>query len=137
MFLDEHEVAALDLAMGRVRDAYDRGGDEDRLIDCWVAFEALFVPDGTAELSYRACMRIAHFVGDTPTERRDLFELLRRSYNARSLVAHGAGAKDRRKVEPIRDRADETLAVLRNAIRRWIEPGAHRSPDDLDNALVD
>jgi hypothetical protein len=87
-------------------------------------------------LTYRAAIRIARFVADDPQQRAELFTTLKRLYAARSVVAHGGDQKQRRKHEPMSERADEALSILRRALVRWIEPSAGRSPEALDLALL-
>jgi hypothetical protein len=64
--------AALGLAVRRFGSTYDRVTDDDRLIDAWIALEALFLPDGNQELTYRAAMRMARFLGADSAERKEL-----------------------------------------------------------------
>jgi len=132
----ETESNGLNLALRRFNATYDRSNDEDRLIDAWIAFEALFLSDTNQELTYRAQMRIARFVGCSPEEREALIHQLKRSYDLRSKVVHGSSAKERRKLEPISERVAETLAILRQAIAKWLDPSTTRTPKALDQALM-
>jgi hypothetical protein len=58
-----HKRQVFEIAHRRFSQTFERVTDEDRLIDAWVAFEALFLPKQEGELAYRAQMRIARFVG--------------------------------------------------------------------------
>jgi hypothetical protein len=120
--LSESETAAFDVALQRFRDSYERHSDNDRILDSWIALEALFLAESETEgVSYRLGMRIARFVGEDPEERRRLFSQVHRSYGLRSRLAHGSTARARRKYEPISERAEEILDVLRRATCRWIQ----------------
>jgi hypothetical protein len=116
---------------------------EDRILDYWIAFEALFVPEEGSELSYRASLRIARVVGTTPAERAELLAFLRHaSYKARSYVAHGGDP-----AEPIKVKAappvtlDEvttrTRAILSGALRAWIDPDTPTDADAIDAKLLE
>jgi Apea-like HEPN len=84
--------ARLSLALARFDDAYARAKPEDRLVDYWVALEALFTAGIREELKYRASLRIAHFAGARASQdvREELFELIQKSYDWRSSVVHRA-----------------------------------------------
>jgi hypothetical protein len=82
----------VDVALRRFDMAYERERLEDRLIDYWVGLEALFLPD-RQELSYKAGMRIARYVGGNPVRRREIFEDMRASYSLRSEIVHGEPLK--------------------------------------------
>src|SRR5205823_1673035 len=63
-----NERQVYEVAQRRFAQTYERVHDEDRLIDAWIALEALFLPD-QGELIYRAQMRIARFIGNDLPER--------------------------------------------------------------------
>ena len=83
----KREVA---LALSRFNNAYERHNADDALIDLWVAFEALLVPEEVTELSYRAALRIGRLAGSTAADRQRAQDIARRSYKYRSKVVHGA-----------------------------------------------
>jgi hypothetical protein len=130
--------AVFNFAYRRFGFAFDREQIEDRIIDCWVAFEALFLPEESGELSYRAAMRIARFVGSTRAERLQLRKTLRDSYNLRSLVAHGrdtTASKSAKKLKP-GELTAETQEILRRSLLLCTDPLLSRAPDYLDAALL-
>ncbi|MGH8015178.1 MAG: hypothetical protein ACREBV_03210 [Candidatus Zixiibacteriota bacterium] len=51
-------------------------------------FESIFCTD-TAELSHKLAERLALFVGDSETERLDIYKNMKRAYNIRSKIVHG------------------------------------------------
>jgi hypothetical protein len=53
----------------------------------------------------------------------------------RSNVVHGA-ALAKRKPSDIAARTDETLGLLRRALRLWLDPRTGRSGESLDRALL-
>jgi hypothetical protein len=127
---------SFELALRRFNSTYDRNTDEDRLIDAWVAFEALFLEDTNNEATYRASMRVARLIGKTVDERVALVQRLKRSYDARSRVVHGAEPVSRRGVT-FPERVDDTLEILRQALAIWLQPDVGRSGDALDRALLE
>lgn len=132
---------SLELAIRRFSGSYARGPLEDRLIDVWVALEALFAPDAWTELRFRASSRIARFIGSNQDERLVVQRFLRLSYDVRSHLVHG-GDPDRfpADVQARVDRAgalsgvvDETEDVLRRALRGLLAGG--RKPGAVIQAL--
>lgn len=119
--------STLELALRRFDMAYSRELDEDRLIDCWVALEALFLPGiDRGELSYRASLRAAYYVG-TARDRQTVFRHRRDSYQVRSEVVHGE--------QPHVDvglTAERTEDVLRCVLRRAV-----LEPNTLDMTAID
>ncbi len=88
-------LGRLAVALRRWSSGINKGENEDRLIDMWIALESLFAPDGGSEISYRISLRIAAFLGSTPDERKDVFDIIRHSYAWRSAVVHGSTANER------------------------------------------
>jgi hypothetical protein len=128
------------LALRRFTSSYQRVSDEDRLIDYWVAFEALYAPDQTSELRFRVSLRIARLLGSTPESRVSLFAAMRRSYDWRSLIVHGGGppgGKKKRDLGPF----PQTLAATEDAFRRtlllWTDPATRPTISEIDDQLLE
>ena len=117
---------------------FDMGGfgrelPEDRLIDFWVALEALFAKDDeTQELTYKFAIRIAHFIGNDRDDRKRLFDQLRKAYGVRSRIVHGSQPEDMR--------VEEAVQVTEDALRRSLYQIAieSKSPtsDELDTIIA-
>lgn len=106
----------LSRALDRFGFAYERNRAEDRLVDFWIALEALFLkPEEQTELSFRAALRIARFVGESPDDRLATFQGMKESYAARSRVVHGNPLPS-----AIGDIANTTEQTLRKALRRGV-----------------
>ena len=129
-------------AMSRFNLAYDRLTDwvlgreweqaGDRLIDYWIAFESLFLPDDSPqELGYRVSLRVAYFISASPEERRTVFREIRRSYKARSVLVHGRQPRDN--VYQITDYTEE---ALRRALFRAVQSPESIDGDRLDDAIL-
>jgi hypothetical protein len=86
------------------------------LLIAWSGLEALFKTN--QELSFRLCLYIANFLRKG-SERADVFERLRSSYDARSQVTHGSGGR----LENLRDHANYTRDILCECLAKCIENG--------------
>ena len=123
------------LATRRFDSSYDRLQEEDRLLDLWIALEALFAPDGQrGEITYKVSRRIPFALSDERGRRVEISNLVKRSYDARSKIVHGDLVPDLKSI------VDETEDVLRNALRRrWLERQGQKEPKRvvtaIDNAM--
>jgi len=61
----------------------------EQLVDLSIALEALFSPSDRTELSFRISQGVALVLGNTTTQRRELYDLVRRMYKERSAFVHG------------------------------------------------
>jgi hypothetical protein len=120
----------LELALRRLEMTYDRADPVDELLDSWIGLEALFLPDGNQELSYRIALRGARLLGDTHAERLDYFNQMRRAYQQRSNLVHGSPVKD------VETEASAAAQIVREAIRRWIDPAFPNDVGSLDEQLL-
>lgn len=94
------------------------------LLIAWGGLEALFKTE--QELSFRLCLYIANFLSKGP-ERHDVFERRRRSYAARSRVAHGSSAR----LVNIHEHAEYTRDILRACLAKCVERGDFPNPKHL------
>ena len=74
---------AFQQALRRFNFAYERSRPSDRLIDHWIALEALFLPSQDQELRFRAAMRVAYFLGEKQ-RRQNIYKAMLDSYDGRS-----------------------------------------------------
>lgn len=124
----------LDLALRRFGNAYERIRHEDRLIDFWIALEALFLPDDRQELSYRASLRVAYLLEDDSERRRQVFDSLRKSYKLRSDVVHGAAVEDAEEMAGISVATEE---FVRRSIKVALYDPDAVEPGRLDRRILD
>jgi hypothetical protein len=122
----------LALALRRLASSDSRRDHGDRLVDFWVGLEALYAPDGTAELKFRAAVRLAHALEPAGPARRALFDAARKSYDLRSKLVHG---DPKGPDKATADAANEAEDWLRRSILRWWSTGAGPSPAQLDAEL--
>lgn len=116
-------VQNFDLAFRRWSQATDRLNDVDKLIDYWIGLEALFMPEANAELSFRASLRVAAFLGHSPDQWEKIYRDIRHSYNWRSAVVHGSSSSKAKlnKEEPLPAVTMKTGGYLRSALLRLLE----------------
>lgn len=99
------------------------------------SFEALFLADLAGELNFRAQMRVAQFAGTSKADKEAIREALKRSYDMRSKIVHGARAS-KRKPEAVAACATETVDILRRALRLWIAPDAERDMEAVERSML-
>lgn len=123
----------LSLALRRFNTAYARKDPADTLIDLWVAFEALVLTDGNAELQYRAALRIARFVGDDHEARKTAFRQAKESYKVRSKVVHGESVPE----ASLENTITQTRDLARQALKRWVLDPPDKGVEGIDDELLD
>ena len=119
------------VALRRFEQAYVRSLAVDRLIDYWVALEALF-SDGGGEISYKLAMRIPHFMMDHSSGRFFLYRCLKKAYEVRSEVVHGRGTKAK-----IRVAEELAREALRACLRRLTLEGNMPKSAEIDAIIAE
>jgi len=103
------------IALRRLSSSMERKEDADKLIDSMIGLEALYLPDGNTELSFRLSLRVAYLLETEPTQRKSTFEFMRKIYKVRNKIAHGdeynLSVEDINKIEEL----------LRKSIKLWIK----------------
>lgn len=95
-----------------------------RLLVAWSGLEALFGVD--QEISFRLSLYVTNFL-KSDVDRYSEFEKLRRSYDDRSRVAHGAATK----ANAIDENATYTRDILRACLAKCIETNEFPNPKHL------
>ena len=124
--------SAMRLALRRWDIVSERFSDDDALIDYWIAFEALFAPDSSQEVRYRASFRIAAFVGASPEEREQIYKDLRDSYDLRSRIVHGGTPSAEQKSLLV----GKTRSHLRTALMKILLSDEHFDPRSIEIQLL-
>lgn len=117
---DKSEPDNLSIALRRFNSAY-HGNIEDRLVDHIIALEFLYLGH-EQELKYRLALRTAYLLGRDESERKVIFNKMRKAYNVRSDIVHGNRQVDRVVLEEI---VTDTEEYLRRSIRRFLRLLAH------------
>ena len=118
-----------------------RANDEDRLIDAWVSLEALLLGGQDDELSYRASLRLAEFLGKNGDDRKTIYNTTKISYAWRSAVVHGLKhdskkVKDLTKRQSLKESAQFTIEHLRLALLKILELPDKFDPNQLESELL-
>jgi hypothetical protein len=130
---------AIALALRRLTFGTQRTNIEDRLLDVFIAAEALYLSDTSSakergELRYRLALRAAVWSEGTLAgwSKRDVFKLMKRGYDARSTVAHGGTPQPKeivvkdsqvKLVELVKATEDVVRAGLNKALRQMAGTG--------------
>jgi hypothetical protein len=101
----------LAIAIRRYSSSHDPKHEEDRLLDLWIAVEALFGTDDPGETTFRVALNLANSVEHPGITRRAMFEWVKHSDNVRSRLVHGRG------VTP--GKLSESPAPRRRPSPRW------------------
>ena len=124
--------SAIRLALRRWDLVAERDNPDDALIDYWIALESLFIQDSKQEVTYRASLRTAAFVGETPEEREEIYGKLKKSYNLRSGIVHGGDPKKGDKSELI----GKTRSYLRRALLKILTSDGPFDPKSIESKLL-
>lgn len=123
----------LNVALNRFNYAYERNTPEDKLIDCMIAFEALY-SEGPGDLSYKVSTRIARLLKEDPNEREKMSSFMKKIYGIISTIVHGneiskesrkeiskrLGIANADKNVVLRKAASETEKYLRDSIKAFL-----------------
>jgi hypothetical protein len=134
------EHGSFALALRRLESSSERLAREDRLIDCWIAFESLFAPDTKTELRFRASLRIARYLGSDAEERRAIASGLRKAYDWRSHVVHGGGdptSKELKRMGELDEAVSLCEQTLRRALSKWLLTPPSKDLKDIDDRFLD
>lgn len=131
----------IELAFKRWSETSERLLDEDKLIDYWVALESLFTSDSNQEVKFRASLRIAAFLGETPENRKDIYNDMRNSYDRRSAIVHGEFRKPKKVKElnkkyTLHEITEKTHSYLRASILRLLESNEGFDPTGIEMRLL-
>lgn len=129
----------VELAISRWDSAIDRQTNGDKLLDYWIGLESLFIPDGSAELTYRAALRIAAFLNPPTIGRASIYKHIRDSYDCRSAVVHGKVAHGNRK-DKILKRTDEltekTRSYFQQALLQILDSDKPFDATDIESMIL-
>jgi len=126
-FLCNENDSRFKVALRRLSLGIERKNPEDKLIDFMIGLEALYLPDGNAELSFRLSVRVA-FLLFSGIGKKDAFNFLRKMYDVRSSIVHGnkyeLNTEDIKKLEEL----------LRKSVTLWMEDKRNFSVTEKTNS---
>jgi len=120
------------IAFNKFEDVYKRVYATDKIIDCWVGLENLYLRGIRDELRYRASIRIAYFLGSSYGERQRLYKEAKDSYDIRSTLVHGGKVTER----SIKLTSLIALSHLRDSLRLVLDSEKARLLGDIDNVII-
>jgi hypothetical protein len=134
----------LDLALRSFISSYDRfpAGQDTQLVDVITAAEAILGTE--SEITFRLAFRVAGMLGRTTAERVQVFNDMKRFYDVRSKIVHGAVLKGWR--PEMLARADDARELVRRLLVAFTRLAASSPPtrytkkffeEDLDSELQD
>jgi hypothetical protein len=128
----------LDTAIRRFGFAGERARTEDQIIDLMIAAEALFLPgEDRGESAHKLSLRAGLLLGDGEHSAQDVATLMRRAYDARSRLAHGARLKPLKLPDGSPATLPEYVEIvgdyMRQALRQLIEAAAESRPSPVDD----
>ena len=129
------------LAFNRWSNNVYRVDESDQILDYWIGLESLFTPDSNQDISYRAAIRIAAFLGETPEERVKIYDDIKHSYGWRSAIIHGNLLNSKKlnemnKKGTLHDTTIKTLSYLRKAILKLLESEEKFEPSLIEKKLL-
>jgi len=124
--------SSLRLALRRWDMVAERVGNEDALIDYWIAIEALFAPDSASEVRFRVSLRVSAFIGTSPQEREGIYKDLRDSYDLRSRIVHGGVVNTQKRVQL----EEKTRAYLRTILITLLQSEGAFDPRSIEIDLL-
>ena len=105
------------------------GGLADRFIDLRIALECLFLHQQPGpELKFRLAVNGAWLVGESGTDRRQVWDTLRFAYDLASSAVHQGTVKDNKQNRATLEKA---LAVCRKGILKVLDEGSVADWTDL------
>lgn len=114
-FINSEKESRFIVAQKRLTFGLERKSPEDSLIDYMIGLEALYLPDGNQELSFRLSLRIAFLLSSGTKDRKELFMFIKDIYKTRSSIVHGS------KYELSADIVARTEDILRASLKLWIK----------------
>lgn len=114
--VERSAIPGVQLALRRWRETPQRDRDDDKLIDYWIALEALFMPDSDRFIKATVARRASNYTG-IGAVRAEIAQQLRDSYKCRSELVHG-GHVGGWNIDAI---ASQTRGHLRAALLKVVE----------------
>ena len=136
LFSTSPNMDLLRLPLSRWQASLVRPNLEDRLIDAWISLEALLLGGKEGELSYRAALLLAEFLGTSGVQRKAIFDEMRISYRWRSAIVHAGKTKNLEKKASLQDTVRMTTSNLRSVLLKVLELPGRFNPAKLQSNLL-
>jgi uncharacterized protein YozE (UPF0346 family) len=107
------------IALDKFSNAFHREKRNDRLLDCVITLEALYLKGGEeGEMSYRLSQRGALLLSDSPDRAEEIQDTLKSAYSARSNIVHGGKVTSAASKSEIIEILDLTRKSLSEFLKR-------------------
>lgn len=129
-FIKDNTDSRFGVALRRLASGMERRNKEDQLIDYMIGLEALYLPDGNHELSFRLSLRVAFLLNSDSKDRKEEYLFLRQLYKSRSKIVHG---------NPFSTEHNDILRIeelLRKSLKLWISDPDNFSINKFSNSGV-
>jgi hypothetical protein len=93
---------------------------ERRLIDLAIALEGAFSPGNTGEVTFQLSQLAAEFVGESPQERQEIFDHVKKIYGKRSELLHGDVKKASRENFVTIDELEQFSSIMRRGLLQFV-----------------
>jgi len=104
----------------------------DRTLDLFIILEALLLNEEKSEISYRLALRAAHFAGDDREARERFRKAIKKGYDLRSKIAHGATPS------PIEQTIQSDIeGIASTVLRRYCERASMVIGGDVHKTIID
>jgi hypothetical protein len=80
-----------DLAIRRFNSAYEKTNKSDKFLDLMITYEALFSGGKSDSVGHKLALRFSRLLGNTLHEQKFLYGDMKKVYDQRSMLVHGAG----------------------------------------------
>lgn len=115
-----------------------RHQNEDKIIDLMIAAEALFLHGmKEGEKSFRLSLRAGRFLGADPPKQKEVYDRMRKAYDLRSKLVHGATTPTLHSPKGEITESDNLIGTLSNDIRNAILKAIDLLSDPQATALND
>ncbi|MBU1721932.1 hypothetical protein KKG38_04065, partial [Patescibacteria group bacterium] len=123
--ISEEKESRFSLALRRLSMGMSRKNFDDKIIDYIIGFEALYLPESKAELSFKIALRVAFLLSDIEN-REENYLFLKKMYTYRSNIVHGE------KQELKNDDILKLENLLRQSLMLWMKDENIFSKKELD-----
>lgn len=120
-YIIDEQDSRFTVAIRRLSLGMERKSLIDRIIDYMIGLEALYLPDGNEELSFRLSLRAALLLYSDKVERKQKYYFIRKMYRTRSNIIHG----NTYTINPME--ITQLEEILRLSIKLWIKDKSHFS----------
>ena len=117
------------------------GGEPvDKMIDLGIAFEALYVPDGGGDITYKFSIRAARHLGKDKEDRNKLLTKFKQIYDCRSKAVHNGKLEEmpkfgKRRI-PASDLIKKSQNFCRKSIMKVLNDGCPPNKDYWNNLML-